>query len=77
MRVVLVVRLPLPVRAVGMIDGRCGSIDAEVLKDEATTPANAPKNYMTDLGQMVDEAVAYSTKEQETEQATALDATHT
>lgn len=76
-QVVLVVRLPLPAHVVGMIDGRCGWIGAEVPMDEVMMSVNAPTNYTKDQGQMVDEAVAYSTKGQATERVTALDANHT
>lgn len=76
-QVVLVVRLPLPAHVVDMTDARCGSIGAEVPKDEEMTSVDDPRNYTKDQGQRIDEAVAYSTKGQETEQVTALDGNRT
>lgn len=76
-RVVLVVRSPWPAHVVGMIDGRRGSIVAEVPVDEGMMSVDVSRNYMTDQSQMVDEAVAYSMKGQEIERVTALAANHT
>lgn len=75
--VVLVVRSPWLAHVVDMIDGHCGSIDAEVPEGEAMMSADALRSYTRDQGQKLDEAVACSTKEQEIERVTALDANHT